>query len=514
MPADPALLAPDSYRARLSTGINVSSVCCVWTANWENAREVNSAYDVGVNAPGPGEGYQPLISVSEWEVHEPSAAWPSFVSLFEQARSGATEGTLRTALNFALRSAALETGAIEGLYETSRGITRTVALQGAAWEVALDEIGPNVRGHFDAQLDALEHVLDAMTQASPITEVWIREMHALACRNQPSYRVTTAAGVQEQQLHHGAYKTQPNHVITRNGDIHMYCPPDDVPAQMHALVEQLRSPEFEQLQPVAQAAYAHHAFVSIHPFADGNGRVARVLASVFYYRHLGIPLVVFSDQQVRYWDSLLAADRRTHSPFLRFMEDRAMDTMAMLRDRLREASQPISDVGAAVHALLVANDGLTHAELEACGQRLYAHLQQSFSERGQEAGLPVDVVRSIAPMGSGKLQCDFGRPYHTLLVGGGFNSSFQCQIPATASSKTSPIIGVANDKTERFALIVIDASWPQEEPLLLRTDDLHPSITLASEARIRSWVTTATQRALTELVRGVTLGLEQQGYSS
>lgn len=463
-------------------------------------------------AAGPAEGYQPLIPSSNWNQHVPSDAWASFVALFESARSSASEESLRAALDFALRSAALETGAIEGLYQTSRGITRTVALQGAAWEAALDEIGPDVRGQFEAQLDALEHVLDVVTNSRPITEVWIREMHALVCRNQKTYRVTTTAGVQEHSLRHGEYKTQPNHVLTAEGEMHMYCPPDEVAAEMAALVDQLRADSFGELHAVAQAAYAHPAFVAIHPFADGNGRVARVLASVYFYRHLGIPLVVFSDQQVRYWSALLAADHRDHGPFLRFMEDRAMDTMAMVRDRLREAADPLGAVGTAVRSLLVANDGLTHAELEACGQRLYSHLMQAFSERADQASLPDDVQRSVEPMG-GKLQCDFGRPYHTLASGGGFHFNYRCAVPVPASSQTTPIIGVANDKSERFTFIVLDANRPDSDPLVLRTDDVHPAISIAGDARIQAWVTAATQQALAEVVRGIEGGLRQQGFT-
>ncbi|HVC76029.1 MAG TPA: hypothetical protein VND96_05870, partial [Candidatus Micrarchaeaceae archaeon] len=41
------------------------------------------------------------------------------------------------------RAAAFETGAIEGLYPTTRGITRMVALQGAMWEAELEKLGPD-----------------------------------------------------------------------------------------------------------------------------------------------------------------------------------------------------------------------------------------------------------------------------------------------------------------------------------------------------------------------------------
>src|SRR6202023_1686779 len=40
----------------------------------------------------------------------------------------------------------------------------------------------------------------------------------------------------------------------------------------------------DDLPPVAQAAVAHAQFETIHPFADGNGRVGRCLISVVFRR--------------------------------------------------------------------------------------------------------------------------------------------------------------------------------------------------------------------------------------
>lgn len=107
---------------------------------------------------------------------------------------------------------------------------------------------------------------------------------------------------------------------------------------MGRLVEQFTSEAFNKRTPVVQAAYAHHAFTAIHPFSDGNGRVARALASAFLYRAVGVPLVIFSDQQERYWDALRAADAEDRKPIIRFIEDRALDTMGLVAARLREAT--------------------------------------------------------------------------------------------------------------------------------------------------------------------------------
>ncbi len=57
-----------------------------------------------------------------------------------------------------------------------------------------------------------------------------------------------------------------------------------------------------------RAAWLHHAFTQIHPFEDGNGRVARALASLELIRGGLPPLTVYREMQSRYYDSLLEAD--------------------------------------------------------------------------------------------------------------------------------------------------------------------------------------------------------------
>ena len=48
----------------------------------------------------------------------------------------------------------------------------------------------------------------------------------------------------------------------------------------------------------------HYALTAIHPFADGNGRLARVVASMFLIRSAGVPLLVFADQWPAYYQAL------------------------------------------------------------------------------------------------------------------------------------------------------------------------------------------------------------------
>src|SRR5262249_59119938 len=70
------------------------------------------------------------------------------------------------------------------------------------------------------------------------------------------------------------------------------------------LAGELGSEVFAGLHPAAQAAYTHYALTSIHPFADGNGRLARTVASIFLIRAAGVPLLIFADQWPSYYQAV------------------------------------------------------------------------------------------------------------------------------------------------------------------------------------------------------------------
>ncbi len=58
-----------------------------------------------------------------------------------------------------------------------------------------------------------------------------------------------------------------------------------------------------------QAAWLHHRFTQIHPFQDGNGRVARALASLIFLRAGWFPLVINRDIREEYIRALEHADQ-------------------------------------------------------------------------------------------------------------------------------------------------------------------------------------------------------------
>ena len=145
--------------------------------------------------------YKPFPTFTEWasKTSVDTVRWDRYNSALKQ-RPNASDDALSRAREIVKRAAALDTGAIEGLYEVDRGFTFTVALETAAWEVRLAEKGAHVRPLFEAQMHAYDYVLDLATKAEPISEAAIRVLHEVVCRAQDTYRVMTAVGPQEQEL--------------------------------------------------------------------------------------------------------------------------------------------------------------------------------------------------------------------------------------------------------------------------------------------------------------------------
>lgn len=98
--------------------------------------------------------YQSFPDFSAWPspTEDDLRLWDRFASRLEEMRKEATPEALRHSFEVAVRAAAMDTGAIEGLYTVDRGFTMTVATQAFAWENALQEKGEKVRELFEVWL--------------------------------------------------------------------------------------------------------------------------------------------------------------------------------------------------------------------------------------------------------------------------------------------------------------------------------------------------------------------------
>jgi Fic family protein len=138
---------------------------------------------------------------------------------------------------------------------------------------------------------------------------YINTLHAALLRNQNMHEVVDQFGrLFDAPLEKGKYKTLPNNPLRSDGSVHEYCPPDHVASEMDSLIRMYARHQSIEIPPEVEAAWLHHRFAQIHPFADGNGRVARALASLVFIKAGWFPLIVKRDDWSRYIDALEKAD--------------------------------------------------------------------------------------------------------------------------------------------------------------------------------------------------------------
>lgn len=450
--------------------------------------------------------YKPFPSFAEFNrsVSLDSMRWDRY-----QAELGSFDqnpALLERAFEVATRAAALDTGAIEGLYEVDRGFTYTVAMETAAWEAALHQKGEGVRSLFEAQLSAYEYVLTLATKGEPISEAAIRALHATVCAAQDKYSVVTSTGPQQQELPKGVYKALPNHVRTRKGEDHSYAPVDMTPPEMARLVRELRTEEFLIAHPVIQAVYAHYCLVVIHPFADGNGRVARALASAFTYRAARMPIVILSEHKNAYLDCLADADEGSYQSFLDFMLARTLDTMQLVIESIKAANSPsISDAAAQIERLYMTKSGYTQDQVDAFAETFLQEVTEEFPKTLKAASVSkVQHQVSIQPQ-----SYNVGSTAHRPPLKG-----FRCILlhltsaaPANAVVHRAYGLAVPRDASSSDNIRLRNTSNNDDSDVLeARIDELHPTISGLLMMRIRMF----SERVIAEIFEELRRAGEKQ----
>ena len=155
--------------------------------------------------------------------------------------------------------------------------------------------------------EAIDYLQEVVHSKRTLTEGFIKELHGLLLRN-IDHTVAMGAGGKliHKPLSAGKYKVRPNHVLTLSGTIHKYAEPIKVLDEMQNLLEWLK--EGRKLHPVERAALFHYRFVCIHPFDDGNGRMARLLMNLLLMQEGYPPCVVRRIRRREYLQSLEHAD--------------------------------------------------------------------------------------------------------------------------------------------------------------------------------------------------------------
>lgn len=219
---------------------------------------------------------------------------------------------------------AIETGIIERLYTVSRGVT--IQILEAGMEAlgnfhAQGRISSDARALITDQRQALEMVMDLVGGNRLLSGSYIKELHHCLTFSQKTCEAKDSDGKRTSvPLLKGQWKKQRNNPTRPDGSIHEYCPPDVVQDEIDHLLRLHKA--HSDVCPEVEAAWLHHRFTQIHPFQDGNGRVARALTAAIFLKADCLVLVVRDeDHRERYLDALESADRGNLKPLVDLFAD-------------------------------------------------------------------------------------------------------------------------------------------------------------------------------------------------
>jgi hypothetical protein len=265
-----------------------------------------------MNPSKPGCEWKSITDLPEnWDELQNEELY-SLASIWKEQHAQLAESRSVKAFNERLlREWSIETGILERLYTIDRGVTQLLIEQGidasliphGATNVPVSELMAVIKDH----RDALEGLFDFIASRRPLSVNYIKQLHQVITRNQKHVEGKDQFGnVVQLEVQRGEWKKWEHNPTRPDGLIHEYCPPIHVQSEMERMVEIFN--HHTDVPPEINAAWLHHRFTQIHPFQDGNGRVARALATIVFLQAGWFPVVINRDQRSEYIDALESAD--------------------------------------------------------------------------------------------------------------------------------------------------------------------------------------------------------------
>ena len=204
--------------------------------------------------------------------------------------------------------------------ETRAFLMHGITAKGKPFKDYLD-----IRGHNEA----IDYLSDFVNKKEELTEAVIRELHKIILVEPYEVDALTPDGKPtRRRIEIGVYKKQPNHVKTQTGEIHYFASPEETPAKMEELMNWYRKEkENKDMHPLILAAFFHHRFAAIHPFDDGNGRMARLLMNLILMQNHYTPAVIRQNDRENYYSVLSQADAGEYLPFIEYIGEYLIHSM-------------------------------------------------------------------------------------------------------------------------------------------------------------------------------------------
>lgn len=151
--------------------------------------------------------------------------------------------------------------------------------------------GKRLQEHFEVinHSEAISFIEDQVNRTEPLDERTLKTIHHLILKNIDDENAGTYRSI---NVRISGSQHKPPHFL-------------QVPDEMKRLFAWYEE-EKDRLHPVELAALFHFKFVYIHPFADGNGRTARLLMNFILMSHGFPPAIVKAEneQRLTYYETL------------------------------------------------------------------------------------------------------------------------------------------------------------------------------------------------------------------
>lgn len=167
---------------------------------------------------------------------------------------------------------------------------------------------------------AFDFFYELAQQDAPITENYLKQIHQLVVGNDP-------------YLNAGNYR---NVGVIITGSYHTPPEPFEVPFKMRELMDWIGE-NYEQENPLILAAVAHHELAKIHPFADGNGRTARLLLNLILMKKRYPICSIKRTERPRYYEAMSEADNGNYHTIVELVSENCYELFAEYV-RIREES--------------------------------------------------------------------------------------------------------------------------------------------------------------------------------
>jgi Fic family protein len=269
------------------------------------------------------------------------------------------------------RAWAIETGIIERIYSIDVGTTLVLIEQGLNAALipneATDQPPERVAEIVQSHRNAVDAILDQISQHHGLTNHFIRSLHQKITETQHEVEGVDQFGNKlKLPLLRGAWKQQPNNPTRTDGITHAYCPPVLVEEEMNRLNALYDGLINRRVGSIVRSAWLHHRFTQIHPFQDGNGRVARALVAFVLIGDGLFPIVVKrEDRESRYLPALESADLGDLNPlvslFAEYEKLQITSAMSIIED-LPHVATPLDAILAAARERLVEKEQILRKE--------------------------------------------------------------------------------------------------------------------------------------------------------